>query len=152
MTETSKNDLVPALRDWLSAFMQESMKGFFTYAKSQNLSMSQFGAMFHVHRVGNCAVSDIGDDIGVTSAAASQMLERLVQQGLVRRWEDPDDRRVKRIELTELGNETIQGTFKARMQWFESLSETMSDSERRTAIAGLEILTRKTKAMETMKS
>ena len=83
--------------------MHHSMHGFVTYAKGQNLSLHQFGALFHIHRSGGCAVSDISDDLGITTAAVSQMLERLVQSGLIARSEDPNDRRAKRIDLTEAG-------------------------------------------------
>ena len=83
--------------------MHRSIRHLLRYARENGLSMSQFGALLHIHRMGSSGVTDLGDHLGVTSAAASQMLERLVQQGLILRTEDPNDRRVKQIVLTDKG-------------------------------------------------
>ena len=95
---------VASLWEWIEVFMRRSMSNFILYSKESGLSMSQIGALFQIRR-GASGVSDIGDDLGVTSAAASQMLERLVQQQLILRSEDPHDRRVKQIVLTEKGRQ-----------------------------------------------
>ena len=93
--------------------------------------MSQFGALFHLHRMGSSGVTDLGDHLGVTSAAASQMLDRLVQQGLILRSEDPNDRRVKQIVLTDKGHQVLQESIRARQGWLDDLAETLSDRRKR---------------------
>jgi DNA-binding MarR family transcriptional regulator len=85
-------------------------------------------------------VTDLGDDLGVTSSAASQLLERLVQQGLILRSEDPSDRRVKQIVLTERGRQALQEAIHARQGWLFDLAKTLSDSEKESIIAALNIL------------
>lgn len=102
--------------------------------------MSHVGAMFHIHRHGSCGVTDLGDHLDVTSAAASQMLERLVQQGLIVRSEDPEDRRVKQIALTDKGFLVLEEGIRARRDWMDGLAKTLSDSEKETIMAGLNIL------------
>ena len=89
--------------------MHNSMHNALRYSKEQGWSMSQIGALMIIHRKGTTAVSDIGDELGISNPAASQMIDRLVQDGLVLRTEHPDDRRVKQIKLTEKGFELIQG-------------------------------------------
>ena len=140
MSSTVESQFVDALREWAETFMQRTMHGFLAYAKQNSLSMSQLGALLHLHRTGACAVSSISNDLGVTSAAVSQLLDRLVQNGLVLRGEDPVDRRSKRIELTPKGREVIRGTMKARQQWFLALAGILSEEERTTATATLRIL------------
>jgi len=49
---------------------------------------AQAGTLFHLLKCGGSTVSALGDGLGVSNAAASQMLERLVQQGYVLRTED----------------------------------------------------------------
>ncbi len=103
----SPDPFVLALQNWVGMFMHRSMRDSIRFAKENGLSMSQVGAMFHI-RHGVDGVSDIGDDLGVTSAAASQMLERLVQAGLVTRTEDPHDRRAKQgTELLDIHREKL---------------------------------------------
>ena len=78
------------------AFMHRSMHSLIHYIKKNDLSMSQIGALFQINH-GKSNVSELGEGLGITIAAASQMLERLVQQELILRTEDPEDRRVKKL-------------------------------------------------------
>jgi DNA-binding MarR family transcriptional regulator len=137
---------VTTLRSWMEVFMQRSMGDFMTYARQNGLSAAQLGALFQVRR-GSSGVSDLGDDLGVSSSAASQMLERLVQQGLIVRSEDPDDRRVKQIALTERGTALLDGSIRAREGWLSELAETLSDREAQELIAALRLLIDKAKAL-----
>ena len=140
MSTTVDSQFVDALREWAEIFMQQTMHGFLAYAKQNNLSMSQLGTLLHLRRSGACAVSDISEDLGVTNPAVSQMLDRLVHNGLVVRGEDPVDRRAKRIELTPRGRDMMRGSMKARQQWFSALAGTLTEEERAAAVATLRIL------------
>jgi DNA-binding MarR family transcriptional regulator len=139
------NDLTKTLQDWVEVFMHRSMRYVFLFTKEHNLSMSQMGALLNIHRQGVCSVSDIGDELGVTSAAASQMLERLVQQELIARSEDPHDRRGKQIVLTDKGRQVIQDSFHARQSWLGDLAQTLTPAEQESVIAALTLLIEKIK-------
>ena len=102
--------------------------------------MSQLGALFHIHRMGSSGVTDQGEHLGVTSAAASQMLGRLVQQGLILRSEDPSDRRVKQIVLTDKGLQVLQESMRSRQNWLYDLAAALSDSEKETITAAMNVL------------
>lgn len=47
--------------------------------------------------------SSMAEAMGVTSATLTHHLNAAERQGLVRRWRDPDNRRVQRVELTDDG-------------------------------------------------
>jgi DNA-binding MarR family transcriptional regulator len=47
--------------------------------------------------------SDIAADLGVSKQAVNYLLGALERDGYLRRVDDPDDRRSKRVELTEQG-------------------------------------------------
>jgi DNA-binding MarR family transcriptional regulator len=131
---------VDALQKWTEVSMHRSMRDFMGYARESGLSMSQLGAMFQIHHRGSCGVTDLGDNLGVTSSAASQLLERLVHQELIRRSEDPSDRRVKQIVLTDKGHQVLEDSIRARLSWLSDLAETLSDCEKEAIIAALNIL------------
>jgi DNA-binding MarR family transcriptional regulator len=143
----SVDPFVNTLGEWIEVFMRRSMHNFICYSKEKGLSMSQIGALFRIFR-GKSSVSDISDNLGVTSAAASQMLERLVQQGLILRKEDPNDRRVRQIVLTDKGRQILQESIAARQGWLENLSRTLSDSQREQVTAALNILIEKANQLE----
>ena len=136
------------LNEWVAVFMRRSMRNFIRYARDSGLSVSQINALLHIHRVGGCGVTDLGDHLGVTSAAASQMLERLVQQELILRSEDPVDRRGKQLVLTEKGNQIMQESIHARQGWLEDLAKSLTVSEKEQATAALKILIDKAKNLE----
>ena len=144
----SADPFVNTLGKWIEIFMRRSMHNFISYSKEKGLSMSQLGALLHLFRGGSCSVSDIGDNLGVTNAAASQMLERLVQQGLILRKEDPEDRRVKQVVLTDKGREILQESIAARQVWLENLGQTLSEAEREQITAALEVLIEKASRLE----
>lgn len=138
------DSFITTLQKWVEVSQRRSMRGFLRYARESGLSMSQLGALFHIHRLGSSGVTDLGDHLGVTSAAVSQMLERLVQQGLILRSEDPTDRRVKQIILTDKGRQVLKESVQARQGWVDNLAESMSASEKQQIQAALGTLIDKT--------
>jgi len=139
---------VATLKEWIEVSTCRSMRNFIHYARKSGLSMSHLGAMFHIHRKGSCGVTDLGDHLGVTSAAASQMLERLVRQELILRTEDPNDRRVKQIVLTDKGYRVLEEGIHARQGWLNDLAQTLSDGEKETIMVALNILIDKAKNLK----
>jgi len=142
------NSFVSTLQKWLEVSKRRSMRNFLRNARESGLSMSQLGALFHIHRLGTSGVTDLGDHLGVTSAAASQMLERLVQQDFILRSEDPNDRRVKQIILTDKGRLFLKEAIHARQGWVDNLAESLSASEKEQIKAALQILIDNTTQLE----
>jgi DNA-binding MarR family transcriptional regulator len=84
----------------------------------------------------------------VTNAAASQMVERMVQLGFFTRSEDASDRRVKQIALTPQGQALIAAGIDARRRWMEELTDSLTPQEQEGIIAALRILTRAAQKLE----
>jgi len=80
-------------------FMQRSMRGIMGSMKQDGLSMPQIYTLIYLYHEGEVRISDIATLMDVGKAAASQLVERLVQQDLVERIEDASDRRAKKIRL-----------------------------------------------------
>lgn len=139
--------VVHVLQEWIGALMRGSMRSFILYMKENDLSMSQVGALFQINR-GSSNVSDLGEGLGISIAAASQMLERLVQQGLIVRLEDPQDRRVKQLALTDKGRRIMQASVQARQSWLEELVAALSASERELVASAMKVLIARTGELE----
>ncbi len=121
--------LALALQEWIGDFMRSSMRSLFLYSKENGLSMSQIGALFQIYD-GKSNVSDLGEGLGITHAAASQMLERLVQQKLILRTEDPHDRQVKQLVLTAKGCRIMRESVRAHQGWLDDLVSGFSASQK----------------------
>ncbi len=137
--------LILTLREWVNVFIHRSMQNFILYAKESGLSISQIGALFQILHKGSSDVTGLGDELGVTSAAASQLLERMVQQRLILRTEDPNDRRVKVIVLSDKGRQVVQESMEARQNWMEGLVDSLSPAEKEQVKKALVILIEKAK-------
>ena len=131
---------VDTLQKWIAVSMHRSMRDLTGYARESGLSVPQLGALFQIYHKGCSGVTDLGDKLGVTSSAASQMLERLVHQELAQRSEDPSDRRAKQIVLTDKGRRVLQESIRARQGWLSDLAESLSDAEKEAVIPALSLL------------
>lgn len=98
---------LPDAPDGLEIVLVHIIQDFMHFMHQTGLSRPQIHALLHIFHAGECQVSDIGALSGATPAAASQLVERLVQQGLVERREDPKNRRIKKLRLTGKGLDLI---------------------------------------------
>jgi DNA-binding MarR family transcriptional regulator len=137
-----------AIRAWMDIFMQRSMRGWGRFAKSTGLSMPQFSVMMQLHHRGNCAIGDISERFDITNAAASQLVDKLVQNGFIKRDEDPRDRRSKTLNLTEKGRELIQRGIEERYLWVDELGERLTAEERLKVTEALNLMTAAARELE----
>ncbi len=150
MTEKSKFGEI--LHAWADVFMHRSMRDMIQFAKSSGVSIAQLNTLMYLSHHGRCGVSGIGNHLGVTNAAASQMIERLVQQGYLERSEDPQDRRSRQITLSEQGRKLIREGIDARHQWMEELATKFSLEEQKQIMDALILLTRAASSLEPITS
>ncbi len=138
---TRSEEFSQVLHDWSETFMRRSMHDFIKFSKDSGLSMPQMSALFHLYHGSQCGVSNIGELLGVTNAAASQLIDRLVLNDLIIRSEDPNDRRVKQLRLTEKGRALVRESIEIRRRWLEKLTDALSVEEQKSIITALTILT-----------
>jgi DNA-binding MarR family transcriptional regulator len=72
----------------------------FALMNDATVTLPQVLLMSRVERFGSASLSDLAEVSATSLAALSQMIERLVQQGLLSRTEDAIDRRRKAVRLT----------------------------------------------------
>ncbi|MDZ4690140.1 MarR family transcriptional regulator [Terricaulis sp.] len=68
-----------------------------------NLTSAQAGALFTIPAEGGASVNSISESLGLAQSAASVLVQRLEQAGLIERQTDPADRRAVLITLTARG-------------------------------------------------
>lgn len=110
--------------------------------------MPQFSILMQLHHKGVCGVSDISERFDITNAAASQLVDKLVQSGFIKREEDPHDRRAKLLNLTDKGKELIQQGIEERYRWVDQLAERLTIEERLQVSEALNIMTHAAMEME----
>lgn len=144
----SSSQFVQTIRQFMDMAMHHSMRERSHFAKASGLSMPQFGILMQLHYRGNCGVSDIGDRFDITNAAASQLVDKLVQSGLIQREENPQDRRAKLLNLTDKGRELIQQGMEERYRWADQLAGKLTAGERAKVSEALNIMSRVAQDLE----
>jgi len=128
------------MRQWVEVFMRRSMREMHRFLKDNDLNMGQYSTMMRLFHDPHCGVSDVGAQLGITNAAASQLVDKLVQQRLVERTEAEHDRRVKELSLTPKGRDLIEGSFRARLGWADALAETLPPARRQAVIGAMQAM------------
>ena len=133
--------LAEVIREWSEVFMHRSMRDFKRFMDETGLSFSQINILMRLFHGGDTGISEIGDQLGVTNAAASQSVDRLVQLGLIKRTEDPIDRRAKRLELTPKGRALMEKGIEVRIKWVEGITTALTPEQQESIISALNLLT-----------
>lgn len=85
------------------------------------------------------ALTELAPRVGLSVAAAGRAVDGLVKKQLVSRTEDPDDRRVKRLAITDAGLAAIVRIAEARRDAFRRYAETLGERERTRLAEALEL-------------
>src|SRR5689334_19955949 len=121
---TNSVQIKPVLRRWMEIVMTRSMHDYVHYVKNSGLSMPQFRLLMQLYYQGMaCGISQISDEMSITNAAASQLVDKMVQNGLLERAEDPNDRRAKQVTISEHGREFVKNGIEQRYLWVNELAE-----------------------------
>lgn len=144
----SSTPLIQTMRKFMDLAMHYSMRASGHFTKARGLSMPQFSILMQLHYRGICGMSEVSERFQITPAAASQLVEKLVQSGFIRREEDPQDRRAKSLKLTDKGIALIEEGIEQRYRWVKPLAETLTAEERTKVDEALTILTRAAQEVE----
>lgn len=140
--DTDSTSLHELVRQVMWRLMHASMARQWRFARERGLSMTHLVILRQIHaRVpGGCNISLLSERMGLTNAATSQTLDRLVDQGLVSRTEDPQDRRSKRLRLTAQGEQLLAESMEAQHAWISGLLARLDDREKELVHSSFELL------------
>lgn len=136
----TSSEVTRVLRQWMEAFTMRSLGDWRRFVRASGLSMPQLSLLMRLYYGGGCGVHDIGEGFGVSSAAASQLVDRLVHAGLVARAEDPDDRRARQIALSAKGRELIDRGIRERYRWVDHLVDELPADQKVSVLRFLPFL------------
>jgi len=121
--------------------------------EDSGLSMTQTKALLELGGLGEaaepCQVSDLAETFGVSVPSMSRAVECLVKQGLATRVEDPQDRRVRRVEITPKGKRLVETLLVVRQAGMEAFAASLSAEQRRNLDAAIDSLMEREDIAET---
>src|ERR1051325_595362 len=83
------------------------------------------------------AISSISEEIGISPSAVTQIADRLEKSGLVERGAEPDDRRMRNLQLTPYGDFLMKSRREQRVRRVAEALDALGFEERRDIVRAL---------------
>ncbi len=107
-------------------------------AAEDTLTLGQYSLLKLLFDHHSMAVGEIAEQLGVSLAGASGMIDRLVHADLIIRTRSESDRRVVTVTLTEAGWRKIESHYTQRKDFLRHLFVNMSEEDLRTLLSLIE--------------
>jgi DNA-binding MarR family transcriptional regulator len=141
---TTTTDLAKGLYALVVFLHKNCNSDLFEAVGALELTLSQIKLLHHLEGAPRELTLKQGAElIRVSLPAASRMVDELVRRRFVERREDAEDRRMKRIRLTDAGRSVIRRLNAARLTGLEQFATDLTTAERRKLAGALsELLAR----------
>ena len=128
MADTRADQVAVAILETIPRSMRairEQMRS----GRAAGLTVAQFRLLLFVRRNPGTSLSPVAEHLATSLPAASQLVERLVQAGLVTRGQDPADSRRIELRLTEAGAAALAECDARTRAWLRDRLSGLSDAE-----------------------
>ncbi len=105
-----------------------------------DLTMSQAKALYVARVAGELRMSELATQLGVSVSTVSALVDRLVDQGLLSRQSDPQDRRQVHVSLTPAGSDRLERLRELNAAQLRTLLSSLTDAELRVVEEAIHIL------------
>jgi DNA-binding MarR family transcriptional regulator len=137
----STSDLAADLYAFVVYLHKNCNSDLFEAVGTLELSLTQIKLLHHLDDASSeLTLKEAAESVHVSLPAASRMVDDLVRRGFVVRNEDAEDRRMKRVRLTDDGRAVIRRLNAARLNGFESFAQTLSHTEHKQLAQALATL------------
>lgn len=106
------------------------------------VTLSQCHAIVEIGRAGSISVNDLANLLGLDKSTMSRSINNLVEQDLVTREPDPENRRCLSIGLTAKGRALFSEIESGMEQYYQDVYNALPEDKREQVLECLEILVR----------
>ena len=108
MTQSSiGHDLGEVAGAWSAAIMRHTACDMLRLLQREDLSLPRLVTLMFIGRHNQASISDIAEHLNLALGTTSHLVDQLVAANFVVRYENPDDRRLKYVQLTERGHTLV---------------------------------------------
>lgn len=140
MKRTITRELEQGMLAVRRAMVRQVMRSAIDTLGATELTLLQLGALLLLEDGEARTVGALGEQIGRSLSATSRLVDALVKRELLRREEDPDDRRVRRVTIGPRGRKLLQAMIRRRAETEMKIIEALAPEDQRTVLRGLELL------------
>lgn len=136
--QTSRNQLM----ELIEFLNREMHAGSLDAWRGLDLTIPQIKTLVLLDHRGSMRMGQISQFLGSTVSATTSIVERLFERGLVERDNDPDDRRVVLIQLTETGRNEIDHLWRIGRDRVDTVCDRLENDEVQSLVDAFQILRR----------
>lgn len=114
---------------------------FHEYSKQTNITPRQFGVLLSLFKAGPLLQTDLGRKMCVDRSTLAEMLQRMLERGLIKRRPSERDRRTIEIEISAAGRDALFALVDAAHQAQQALIAPLPVAERSRFLKHLMLLT-----------
>ncbi|HWR09779.1 MarR family winged helix-turn-helix transcriptional regulator [Sporomusa sp.] len=107
-----------------------------------DLSVVQSHILYEVNKRKGPSMQEVADALGMDITTFSRQVQTLVKLGLVAKMEQPEDRRVYMLSLTEQGSCAVTEISEQMNRYFQEVFSYMTEFEKETVIRSIHLLNR----------
>ena len=133
-------DLARSIRAIRRVMWREMLLGTIGRLGALDLSFTQVATLLFLEAEREASVTDVAAVLDRSLATTSRLLDGLVQRDLILREEDPDDRRVKRLRLSEAGLHLLVSIERERVDAQLAAMELLTPEERALVVQATHLL------------
>ncbi|RCX21745.1 DNA-binding MarR family transcriptional regulator [Fontibacillus phaseoli] len=108
------------------------------FTDGDSILPSKFFILLAVSRNGPCMISQIAEQVGLSSSANTIAVNKLVKEGLLKRVKDKNDKRICWIQITPSGQSVLDEMIGKRNRVFQSILEDFSEAHLSIFLRSLE--------------
>ena len=112
------------------------------------LTIPQLKSLFFIASKGSTSFRRLAEALGVTPPNVTGIIDRLVEQGLVSRTENPEDRRIMLLQATDKGRNILANLRESGLNHMTQILTLLSLEELSSLVQGLSAFIKAAKAYE----
>ncbi|SRR5690606_5330236 len=143
MSDSPRAAAFTSVRDFLTRIFTTAEAESLESVAELELSFTQARILFTLaHHEQPIAIGDLGAEVGLSAAATGRNVDHLVREGWVERTENPEDRRVKLVSVTEAGRALAGRHLRSKEDAVRRLVDELDDAQCLALVEALAPLTK----------
>ncbi len=128
---SSQNETITAIDDLIRQITWQSHKQLLQTLNRAEISLTlpQLVTLFAIRNAGTCRMSELAESTQQSAGTLTGIVDRLIDDNLVGRVRDIEDRRVVQVMLTSQGDERLARVEQARYEDMEQILQQFSDNQ-----------------------
>ncbi len=131
--EQSVREIIGCIRCMQRYFKNRAPKGHFFQSGVMNMTIAQLDTMAYLYEHKRAKMSELAKNAGVKMPTMTDMVNKLLKSGLVKREHDERDRRTVWVSITKNVEKIVAGHMKQRDEAVAGIMGALSAGEKRQA-------------------